>query len=163
MLVGLGLLWIPIIRVLSGQLFVYIQSVQAYISPPIAAVFLIGILWRRVNARGALASLGVGFLLGIARLVLELGKDGLSGWMYWYADINFLHFACFLFLICTAVLVGVSFTAPPPSDRQLAGLTFATVEPEASATGSHALWRRKDLWASLALVLIVTVIWVYFS
>ena len=55
-LVGLGLLWIPLMELVSGQLYQYLQSVQAYISPPIAAVFLVGISWRRVNAAGAVAN-----------------------------------------------------------------------------------------------------------
>ncbi len=166
-LVILGLLWIPLIRVISGQLFVYIQSVQAYISPPIAAVFLIGILWRRVNARGAIVSLGVGFVLGMGRLAAELGKSALDGWLFWFADINFLHFASFLFVICTVVLIVVSLTAPPPSNQKLAGLTFATAAAPMSEADPHPpsdpAWRRKDLWATLVLVLIVAAIWIYFS
>ena len=50
-LVGFGLAWIPFMKQISGQLYQYLQSVQAYISPPIAAVFLLGILWPRVNAK----------------------------------------------------------------------------------------------------------------
>src|SRR6476659_8112150 len=41
-LVGLGLLWVPFINRLSSQLYIYLQSVQAYISPPIAACFVLG-------------------------------------------------------------------------------------------------------------------------
>jgi len=73
-LVGLGLLWIPMMKLISGQIYQYLQSVQAYISPPIAAVFLIGIAWQRVNSAGAIAALGTGFVLGMLRLVLELNK-----------------------------------------------------------------------------------------
>ena len=105
LLVGFGLLWIPFMKHISGQLYVYLQSVQAYISPPIAAVFLLGIFWKRVNSAGAMASLATGFILGAARLILELTKDSKSGLLYWYADINFLHFAIFLFAICTGVLM----------------------------------------------------------
>ena len=47
-LVGLGLLWIPLMKYISAQLYVYLQSVQAYISPPIAAVFLLGVFLGRV-------------------------------------------------------------------------------------------------------------------
>ncbi|MBU1919630.1 sodium:solute symporter, partial [bacterium] len=61
-LVGFGLLWIPLMKLISGQLYQYLQSVQAYISPPIAAVFLIGVFWKRVNSRGAIASLITGFV-----------------------------------------------------------------------------------------------------
>jgi hypothetical protein len=31
-----GLAWIPMMKLISGQLYQYLQSVQAYISPPIA-------------------------------------------------------------------------------------------------------------------------------
>ena len=76
-LVGFGLLWIPIMKLISGQLYQYLQSVQAYISPPIAAVFLIGVFWKRVNAqRGDRRRWCTGFVLGMARLVLELNKEG---------------------------------------------------------------------------------------
>ena len=39
-MVGLSMLWVPFIRYLSSEVYIYLQSVQAYISPPIAAVFL---------------------------------------------------------------------------------------------------------------------------
>lgn len=161
-LVGLGLLWIPLMKSISGQLYQYLQSVQAYISPPIAAVFLIGVLWRRVNAKGAMAALVTGFLLGMGRLVAEIYKPRLDGFLFAYADVNFLHFAILLFVICTAVLVVVSLlTAPPPADK-VAGLTFATPAP--AAADAHPIgWRRTDLLLSLMLVVCVAVIWLYFS
>ncbi|MDZ7363528.1 MAG: sodium:solute symporter [candidate division KSB1 bacterium] len=165
-LVGFGLLWIPMMKLISGQIYQYLQSVQAYISPPIAAVFLIGVFWKRVNARGAMASLLTGFVLGMGRLIAELNKSSLSGFLYTFADINFLHFALFLFLICTAVLIIVSFTAPSPSDSRLAGLTFATAQhPSAASTtsASDPAWRRKDVMLSVVLALGVGLIWIYFS
>jgi SSS family solute:Na+ symporter len=165
-LVGFGLLWIPMMKLISGQIYQYLQSVQAYISPPIAAVFLLGVFWKRVNARGAMASLLTGFVLGMGRLIAELNKSSLSGFLFTFADINFLHFALFLFLICTAVLIIVSFTAPSPSASKLAGLTFATAEHPAAApttSGSDPAWRRKDVMLSVLLALGVGLIWIYFS
>ena len=91
-LVGFGLLWIPLMQLVSGQLYQYLQSVQAYISPPIAAVFLVGIAWRRANATGAIAALLSGFVLGMGRLVAELNKAALDGLLFTYADINFPAF-----------------------------------------------------------------------
>src|ERR1700746_2727312 len=40
-MVLLGLLWVPFIHLISSQLYIYLQSVQAYISTPIAACFLL--------------------------------------------------------------------------------------------------------------------------
>jgi len=158
-LVILGILWIPLIKTISGTLYTYIQSVQAYISPPIAAVFLLGIFFKRLNSRGAMASLLTGFVLGTIRLVAEINKDSLSGFLYDYADINFLHFAILLFVICSAILILVSFTAPAPDDRKLVNVTYATTESYNGDSG----WRRRDIHFSILLVLAVAAVWIYFS
>jgi SSS family solute:Na+ symporter len=162
-LVVLGLLWIPMIQLISGQLYQYLQSVQAYISPPIAAVFLLGVFWRRVNSYGALASLATGFVLGICRLLLEINKSSLgNGLLYWYSDINFLHFAVFLFVICVVMLTVVSLLTPEPDEEQVEGITFQT-RARQSAPAGQAGARRTDLLLSITIVVCVGLIWLYFS
>jgi SSS family solute:Na+ symporter len=162
-LVGFGLLWIPMIKLISGQLYHYLQSVQAYISPPIAAVFLLGVFWRRVNSHGAIASLATGFVLGIGRLIAEINKDSLgTGILYWYSDINFLHFAILLFVICAVTLTVVSLMTPEPSESEVAGITFQT-RARRSASDRDASWRRTDLRLSITVIVIVGLIWLYFS
>jgi SSS family solute:Na+ symporter len=157
-LVILGLLWIPFMKFISGELYKYLQSVQAYISPPIAAVFLLGVFMKRLNGTGAMASLLTGFVLGMGRLIAELNKEHLSGLLYNYADINFLHFAIFLFAVCSAVLIVVSLATKPPSEEKVAGLTYST----ATASESDPLWRRKDVVLSVILVIVVGLVWIYF-
>src|SRR5205814_7462728 len=78
-MVLLGLAWVPFIHLISSQLYIYLQSVQAYISPPIAACFILGILWPRLNAQGAISSLLSGFVLGSVRFVLELMDRAAGG------------------------------------------------------------------------------------
>jgi SSS family solute:Na+ symporter len=160
-LVGFGLLWIPLMQLVSAQLYQYLQSVQAYISPPIAAVFLLGISWRRVNADGAVAALLSGFVLGMGRLVAELNKDSLGGVLFTYADINFLHFAVLLFAVCTVVLIGVSLLTPPPPEDRVDKLTFGSL-PAADKPAAGRK-RRLELGLAAGLVLCVAGLWVYFS
>jgi len=179
-LVGLGLLWIPLMRNVSGTLYTYLQSVQAYISPPIAAVFLLGLFSRRVNATGAMAALLSGFVLGMARLAAELNKGALSGWALAFASMNFLHFAIALFVVCTVILVVVSLATPAPPYIKVAGLTYAladadpTADPTAgpvtrapaaplAVMATDPAWRRVDFWLSSGVVLVVALIWWYFS
>ena len=157
-MVGLGLLWIPFMDLLSGQLFTYLQSVQAYISPPIAAVFLIGILWSRANAKGATWALGVGAVLGLSRLLLEMNKTDLSGILLWAAEVNFLHVAFVLFVISCLTLVIVSLVTAKPETEKVDGLTIQT-STGAAITG--ATGQLKIL--SFGVVLLVGVIWLYFS
>lgn len=160
-LVLLGLAWIPFMKHISSQLYTYLQSVQAYISPPIAAVFLLGIAWKRANAEGAMAALLTGFVCGAARLVLELNPAlrG-TGFLNDLATMNFLHFAIALFVACSAILVVVSLITQPPRPAQLRGVTFA--EPDGAAltddTGASAL----TIGASLSLIGCVVAIWLYF-
>jgi solute:Na+ symporter, SSS family len=161
-LVVLGLLWIPLMKLISGQLYQYIQSVQAYIAPPIAAVFLLGLFWSRLNARGAMSALLVGFVLGMGRLVAELNRASLDGWLLDYATINFLHFAALLFVVCAAVLVLASLTAPAPPREQLVGLTFQTTPPGETAA-EDAGRRAEGVVLAGLLVLTVFAIWWYFS
>lgn len=184
---ALGLAWIPLMGNISSTLYVYLQSVQGYISPPIAAVFLLGIAWRRINAAGALAALLSGAVLGLMRLVLELMKGSLTegSLLYLYADVNFLHFAVLLFLVCVAILVAVSLATKAPAPAQVAGLTFATAEepvaqverpiqaalPGVEVATTEAVpevvgdpaARRRDVGLSLLLVAAVGLIWLIFS
>ncbi len=162
-LVGFGLLWIPFMDLLSGELFKYIQSVQAYISPPIAAVFLIGILWKRVNSAGAIAALIIGFVLGIGRLLMEMNKASMSGVLLDIVNINFLHFAIILFAICVLTLVAVSLMTKAPDDAQLKDLTFATIDRTKAAAASDSGWRRKDMMLSTVVLIVVGVVWATFT
>ncbi|MCW5969912.1 MAG: sodium:solute symporter [Blastocatellales bacterium] len=176
-MVALGLAWIPFMGRISSQLWIYLQSVQAYISPPIAAVFLFGVFWRRINAVGAMASLITGFLLGAARFILEVAYAGArpEGFLGWYVGMNFLHFAVLMFAVCVAVLVGASLATPAPEARKVGGLTWQTVrdaiEYEDEATGAQAAASAtenpgmRSLNQAFTLLLIVTVVslWIYFA
>src|SRR5210317_675280 len=115
--VGLGLLWIPIISRLSDGLYEYLQNVQAYISPPIAAVFLLGIFYKRINANGAIATLIGGFIIGFGKLTLEIVKSGFTegSFLYAVADINWLVFGAYFFAMCIGIAVAVSMMYPAPS------------------------------------------------
>jgi SSS family solute:Na+ symporter len=158
-LVGFGLLWIPLMELISGQLYQYIQSVQAYIAPPIAAVFLLGLISRRLNARGAMAALFTGLVLGSGRLILEFNKARLDGMLFTFADINFLHFAALLFVLCSVVLILASLTAPAPSREQLEGLTYQTTAPsDQPPERTHT-----DAALSGLVIVLIVIVWIYFS
>ncbi len=155
-LVVLGIMWIPLMKYISGSLFTYVQSVQAYISPPIAAIFLLGLLFKRLNSQGALASLGTGFVLGVLRLVLEIKKESLSGFWRSVADVNFLHFAFLLFVICSAVLIVVSLMTPAPDQDKISKVSFTATTPKFPRRPSEVL-------SSLALIVVILILWAIFS
>ena len=152
----------------GGVLYQYLQNVQAYIAPPITAVFLLGILWKRVNAKGAIATLFLGLLMATVRIISELmytenGQliDGASGPLAQFAVINFAHMAIYMFIACVIVCSVVSLATEKPSLEQIKGLTWGTLSPEqkAEAKNSFSKW---DVAVSVLLAAIVISALIYF-
>ena len=165
-MVALGIMWVPFITSMSSQVYVYLQSVQAYVSPPITAVFLLGILWPRANRQGAFAALIVGALIGGARFILEVMKSSAlvtgSPALSYFVAINFLHIAVIIFIISVIVLVVVSLATAAEPTAKLRGLTFGTLEG-GYGFGSSAATLRNQAMLSVALAMFVIGLWVWFA
>jgi SSS family solute:Na+ symporter len=160
----LGMVWIPLMKNISSSLYGYLQSVQSYLAPPIAAAFLLGLFSKRINARGAYAAMVTGFIIGAVKLILELSKNHLdpAGITYSFATMNFLYFCIVLFLFSIAVMVVVSLLTPRPNEEQIKGLTFATTVAEDRAA-SRASWNKWDVILSLIVLGIIVTVFTYFS
>ena len=156
----LGIAWIPVMANISGVLYEYLQSVQSYIAPPITAVFLLGLFWKRINSQGALATLIGGFFLGMSRLVAEIFKESTSGLLYEWATINFLHFCILLFVICAAICIVVSLLTAPQPDSQLEGLTYGTLPDKSERKVTYSKW---DVIASVGVIVVIIWILSYFT
>lgn len=160
--VAFGVLWIPLMERVSGELYHYLQSVQAYLAPPIAVVFFLGLFWKRLNAAGATSALAGGFLLGMARLVAELNRESLGGALRWFAEVNFLYFALLLTGACAALLVFTSLLTAPPDESRILGLTYATTGA-AEREVSRSSWNALDVALSLLVLLVLALTMLYFS
>ncbi|UGU16036.1 sodium:solute symporter [Sinomicrobium kalidii] len=159
--VFLGIIWIPIMANISGVLYEYLQSVQSYIAPPITAVFLLGIFYKRINATGAYATLVIGFIIGMGRIAIELMSDSFTSGsiLHTLATMNFLTFGAWFFLFCIILLVAVSLLTPAQDEKQLAGLTFGTLSSKEKSSEKSYSW--VDIAASVVILAIV--IWVMIS
>jgi len=165
-LVGIGLLFIPFISRFGDTLFVSLQSIQAMIAPPIAAVFLFGIFIKRLNSQGAIASLAVGFVIGMSRFILEIINPASGTLLHDFISINFLHFAFILFVICTIVLVGVSYFTPAPGTDKTSGLTYErSAKIREPSLGSIMTMVKvvEDRLYSILLILAVILVWIFFA
>ncbi len=172
----LGLLWIPIIRGMPKALYHYLQSVQAMIAPPIAAVFLLGVFSSRINGTAAVRTLVWGFVAGMLRFTAEIFKDHLyemsyysnelvatlSSASYYVASINFLYFAIILFVLSLLSLCLISLCTDIPSQEKLDGLTYGTTSAEDQET-SRASWTWVDVTHSVIILLILIGIFSYFT
>ena len=163
LMVFLGILWIPIMdKIGGGVLYQYLQSVQSYIAPPITAVFVLGILWKRVNSQAAIVTLFSGLLVAALRIAAEIGKEDLSGIAYEFATINFSHMAIFMFLFSVVVCVGTSLVTAAPNYDMIKGLAFGTLtEEQKQETKNSFTW--VDVVLSFVLILVVVSVLAYFT
>jgi SSS family solute:Na+ symporter len=169
-MVLVGLAWIPVIQGARG-LYDYLQGVQGYLAPPIFAVFFFGVFMKRLNGAGCLAALIVGFLLGAFRLAVDtpvtLGMQGFEGgyttgsWLWIVNNIYFQYYSLLIFLVSTAVLIGVSYLTSPPSDRQIEGLTYATVTDE-HRRETRASWGWPEVVGSAGVMVCIIAAYLYF-
>jgi SSS family solute:Na+ symporter len=167
-MVVIALFWIPVIRGGKG-LYDYLQGVQAYLAPPIFVVFFLGVFVKRLNAKGALWALIVGFALGIFRLAVDTPVKLMEGFKYaqgsflWIVNNTFFqYYSIVILLVSAAVMYAVSYMTEEPDYTKISGLTYATVTSEHRTT-SRASWSRGDVIASVAVVAAILAAYLYFT
>lgn len=166
----IAMAWIPVVKGADG-LYNYLQSIQGYLAPPIFVVFFFGVFWKRLNAKGCLWAMIIGFAVGVFRMAvdtpitlgLEAFKHGYThGSFLWIINnINFQYFSILITLISAAVMVLVSYLTPPPDEEQIQGLTFATATAEDKAA-TRASWTWKEFASSCVIMVLILFAYIYF-
>jgi len=168
-IVVLGIAWIPIMeKIGGGVMYQYLQNVQAYIGPPVTAVFLLGILWKRINAQASIVTLSAGLVLLIVRLSSEIYFQSeissgivVDSVFFEFATINFSHMAIFIFVFSALLCVTVSILTDEPDYSRIKGLSFGTTTRE--MISKEKSYTNFDIIFSVLLVLLVIGILVFFS
>ncbi len=143
---------------LGGSLFVYIQALYAFFAPPFGAVFVLGILWRRINGPGAVVAVIAGFVLGIVMKLYVQFVPVHPLWIEPYAMQGIINWG-----FCVVVCVAVSFMTPPPRPKQVTDdLTLNWTRMNIfDGLGDH--WYTSVVtWWGLFVVLTLAIV-VYFS
>jgi len=174
-IVVLGIFWIPVMeKIGGGVMYQYLQNVQSYIAPPVTTVFLLGIIWKRVNAKAAITTLLAGLGLLIIRLTSEIyyqpeiaqfketGQVVGSGIMYAFATINFAHMAIFMFIFSVILCISVSLATNPPNYQLIQGLSFGTLS-EGDKQASKGSYDTVDVILSVILIILVIGVLSYFT
>jgi SSS family solute:Na+ symporter len=117
-LVILAAAWTPIIASFKN-LWEYLQTILSYIAPPVVAVFITGLFWKRANGHAAIAAFAVGFSIA---MVLVL--NNINGWMPSIRNIHFLYMTGILFVICLITVIVVSLATAPPPVEKTTGMTW---------------------------------------
>jgi SSS family solute:Na+ symporter len=144
-----AVIWTPQISHFP-TLWQYLQSILSYLTPPVVAVFLLGLFWRRANGAGALAGLVVGIPLGVV------------GWvaveLLGLAELQYLYAAMLMFVLGLALVVGVSLATPAPPADKVEGHVW---RPQDAAVQPGRPWYQDYRWqsAALAVITLVVVVW----
>lgn len=166
-MVFIGLIWIPVIRGGRG-LYDYLQGVQSYLAPPIFVVFFLGVFMKRLNSKGCLATLITGFSMGVFRLAIDtpvklFNTTYTKGSFFWIVNnIFFQYYSLLIFLVCTTVMIGVSYLTAPPSYQKIDGLTYGTTSLADKET-SRGSWSKGDIIASAIVLLLIICAYLYFT
>lgn len=170
-MVLIGLLWIPVIQGAQG-LYQYLQGVQGYLAPPIFVVFFFGVFMKRLNHRGCLAALIVGFAMGVFRLAVDTPVAlKLAGFENGYAEGSFLwivnniyfqYYSLFIFLVSAAVMIAVSYMSEAPAEEKTRGITYGSVSDE-ERNQSRGSWNWRDIAASCAVLIAILAAYLYFN
>jgi SSS family solute:Na+ symporter len=136
-------------------LYVLIQNVFAYIAPPFATIFTLGILWRRATGKAALATIAAGFpfTLFLQFYLFQLDTFRPFG--------NYLHRALFSWMFCMIVMITVSLLTDPPPKEKTEGIIwsprYAMLPQKEQAVYSG--WRDFRVW----WLLFVGVVWAIYG
>ncbi len=173
-MVLIALAWIPVVKN-AESLYWYLQTISGYLGAPVFVVFFFGVFFRRLNAKGCLWALAVGFALGLFRLAVDTPVTlGLSrfpaGIQSLYADgsflwilshINFQYFSVLITIVSAGVMIGVSCLTQPPDYGKIASLTFGTATAE-DRRRTRASWDLREVLASALVLAAILGAYLYF-
>jgi SSS family solute:Na+ symporter len=100
-------LWSPQVQKFDS-IIKYFQQLASYLCPPVVAVFLCGLFWKRATATGAFASLISGFVIA-GGLLFGIGHTPLAG-------CNFLYIAPVIFVCSLGIIFVVSLVTVAPAE-----------------------------------------------
>ena len=167
-MVVIGLAWIPVIQGGRG-LYDYLQGVQAYLAPPIAVVFFLGVFNKRLNAKGCLAALGTGFAMGVFRLAVDTPVKLIENFSYtqgsflWIINnIFFQYYSLIIFIVCVIVMFIVSYMTEAPVYEKIEGLTFRTTSYD-DQMKTRSSWSSVDVITSSLVLVFIVAVYLYFT
>ena len=167
-MIFIGLMWIPVIQGSRG-LYNYLQSVQGYLAPPIFTVFFFGVANKRLNAKGCLSALTIGFIMGLFRLAVDTPVSLMSdfsykeGTFFWVVNnIFFQYYSLLIFIVSAITMVVVSYFTEEPDKKSIKGLTFFTLSDDQKNKDRSSV-STNDIGMTIVVLLLILFAYIYFS
>jgi SSS family solute:Na+ symporter len=116
----IAMVWAPWIGRFPDNLFLVLNQLLAAISPPLVALFLLGVLWKKATPKAAELAMFVGEPVCLV-LVLTNSLHWPKG--FWPGWLNFMFLSFLLFVVMVIFMVIVSYNSKPtPSEKMLPSL-----------------------------------------
>uniref|UniRef100_A0A4X1V0N2 Sodium/glucose cotransporter 1-like n=1 Tax=Sus scrofa TaxID=9823 RepID=A0A4X1V0N2_PIG len=176
-LLAISIAWAPAIHMAHReQMFEYMQAIISYLTPPVAAIFLLAIFCKRVTEQGAFWGLTGGLLIGFCRMVSEFAYGSWScsansSCPVIICGVHYLYFAVILFTISLFFILGISLFTDPIPDKHLHRLCWSLrnsqeervdldeeiqgrnpepqAQPDVFQKAKSCLWRAWDVFCGL--------------
>jgi SSS family solute:Na+ symporter len=133
-------------------IFEGINKLISYVSPPVTAVFLLGIFWTRASSKAAFITLISGIILGFATFYLD--------WNNIYRS-DFMLMAFWLFVACLVIMVTMTFIFPEALKDEARSLVWKNWrEPLRGETNGRGLGNYR--LASVAVLIVFITLYLIF-
>ena len=174
-MVLISMAWLPVIENAHG-LYYYLQAVSSYLFPPMFVVFFFGVFFKRLNGKGCVAAMVVGFILGLFRMAVDtpvtLGWFGYdahgvangyaAGSLLWIVNNTyFQYFSLAIAFVSAVTMIVVSYLTEAPKYDKIRGLTFGTATEEDHRVTRQS-WDWRDVLASAIIVVCILGAYLYF-
>jgi Na+/proline symporter len=133
-----AILWSPYVGQF-GSIFKGINTLIGYVAPPVTALFIWGVFFRRISPTGAIITAWFGTLLGFVVFAVDWSKSPRTWLEFAGVDIPFLMVAVYLFIACSIVLALTSVSLALAKKVAWAGTAFGVV-------AALAVWRGAMGW-----------------
>jgi len=115
----------------KDTIFQALTDLICYVAPPITAVFLFGVFWKRTTGKAAYLALVCGNAIGVVIFFLELFKNT-SGWDFvvaWHVThtgmgLNSMIASFYIFAFCCILILVVSLRNPEPLKEEAKPLVW---------------------------------------
>jgi SSS family solute:Na+ symporter len=135
-----------------GTIIEGLNKLISYIAPPITAVFLFGVFWKRASGKAAYLTLVIGAVVGLIMFVLD--------WNGLYTA-NFMMTAFYLLVFCSLLMYGASRMFPEPLKEEAKALVWDSWrEPLSGDAVGHGLGNYRVL-SGLVLVTFVALYYAF--
>jgi len=141
---------------MDAGIYQYMQTINALVAPPFAAILWVGLLWKRTNGAGAIASIVAGFTTGIGlKLIGYLWH--MPGWFYPFGN----QAPLCLFVSALACILGTLVHPGRTPGTQENPVTFWNSSETLHAGLGRHWYSSVVLWAGLSFVLTLAAMLVF--